>query len=198
MRRLTATAVQALLRKPPTQRTDLMDGAVPGLMLRIGPGGATWSLRIRVVGEGGVTSRGHQKKGRKVRVTLGEYPATSIEGARSLANTYLDQAKRGVSPAAALEVTATAGGLTVKVLAEKFLDEYVRMKELRALSKYECVLRVHVVPDLGQVLADIVSRDQIRALMKKVMVRVPRGTGLAIALAVEKKPREPRSLYCGR
>jgi len=40
MRRLTYTAVEALLKKPPTQRVDLMDGAVPGLMLRVGPRGA--------------------------------------------------------------------------------------------------------------------------------------------------------------
>src|SRR5580658_10877430 len=98
MRKLTATALQAHLRKPPSKRLDLMDGAVPGLMLRIGPGGATWSLRIRVVGEGGVTPRGHQRKGNKARVTLGGYPAISIEAARALANTYLDQAKRGISP----------------------------------------------------------------------------------------------------
>jgi integrase len=176
MRKLTATALQALLRKPPQRRVDLMDGGVAGLMLRVGRGGATWSLRVRVVGEGGVTSRGHQKKGNKARVTLGEYPALSIEGARALANTYLDQAKKGVSPAVALEATATAGGLTVEVLAQKFLDEYVRMKELRALLKYEGAIRVHIVPHLGHVLADVLSRDQVRASVKKVMVSMPRGS----------------------
>ncbi|HEY2781771.1 MAG TPA: Arm DNA-binding domain-containing protein, partial [Steroidobacteraceae bacterium] len=149
MRKLTATALQSLMRNPPAQRVDLRDGAVPGLMLRIGRGGATWSLRFRVVGEGGITSRGHQKKGAKVRVTLGEYPALSIEGGRALANTYLDQAKKGISPVAALEASATAGGLTVSALAAKFLDDYVRMKELRALLKYSGVIRVHIVPHLG-------------------------------------------------
>lgn len=79
MRRLTYAAVEALLKKPPTQRIDLMDGAVPGLMLRVGPRGATWSMRIRVVGEGGVTNRGHRKKDGKFRLTLGEYRASSIE-----------------------------------------------------------------------------------------------------------------------
>lgn len=177
MCRLTATTLQALLKKPPNQRIDLVDGAVPGLMLRVGPGGGIWSLRIRVVGEGGVTARGHHKKGRKVRVTLGEYPATSIEAARGLANTYLDHAKKGVSPVTALEARATAGGLTVKALAEIFMTDYVRMKELRAFLKYQGAIRVHIVPNLGPVLADVVSRDQIRALVRKVMVRVPRGTG---------------------
>jgi len=176
MRKLTATALGSLVRKPPPRRVDLMDGGVAGLMLRVGRGGATWSLRVRVVGEGGVTNRGHQKKGNKTRVTLGEYPALSIEGARALANTYLDQARRGVSPAIALEATATAGGLIVEALAKKFLDDYVHMKELRALLKYEGAIRVHIVPQLGHVLADMLSRDQVRACVKKVMVRVPRGS----------------------
>jgi len=77
-----------------------------------------------------VTNRGHQKKGGKFRLTIGEYPATSIEAARSLANTYLDQAKRGVSPVAALEAKATAGGLTIEALAEKFLSDYVYLKQV--------------------------------------------------------------------
>lgn len=175
MRKLTATALAALLRKPQSKRVDLMDGGVPGLMLRVGAGGATWSLRLRVVGEGGVTGRGHKKKGDKVRVTLGEYPALSIEGARALANTYLDQARKGVSPVKALENAATADGLTVEALAKRFLTDYVRMKQLRAVRKYEMAITVHIIPTIGHVLADVLSREQVRGLMKKVMVRVPRG-----------------------
>ena len=177
MRKLTATALQSLLRKPPEQRVDLMDGAVPGLMLRIGRAGATWSLRFRVVGEGGLTNRGHQKKGNKTRVTLGEYPALSIEGARALANTYLDQARKGVSPVVGLEASATAGGFTVGSLATKFLDDYVRMKELRAILKYAGVIRVHIEPHIGHVLADVLSRDQVRSVVKKVTVRQVREHG---------------------
>lgn len=176
-RRLTTTAVDALVRKPPQKRIDLIDGPVPGLMLRIGPGGATWSLRFRVVGEGGITSRGHKKKGNKMRVTLGEYPVISIEAARAKANQYLDQAKRGASPTLEMEIVATAGGLTVGALSQKFLADYVRMKELRALCKYESALRVHIVPVVGNVLADVLSREQVRGLVKKVMIRVPRGSG---------------------
>ena len=177
MHKLTATALQARLRDPPRKRIDLMDGAVPGLMLRIGPSGATWSLRIRVVGEGGVSARGHQKKGDKSRVTLGAYPALSIERARALANTYLDQANKGVSPLAALESAATSGGLTVRALSERFITDYVQMKELRALLKYEGALRVHIVPLLGTLLADAITREHVRGLVRKTMVRVPRGGG---------------------
>lgn len=171
---MTDSTLRAALQKGRRQRLDLADGAVPGLTLRLGPGCATWSLILRVVGEGGVTKRGHQKKGKRVRVSLGEYPSVTLEAARGLANTFLDQAKKGVSPVKALEAAATAGGLTVQGLAERFLTDYVRMKELRAFIKYEGALRVHVVPRVGDVLADTLNREQVRALLKRVMVRVPR------------------------
>ena len=177
MPKLTDAALRVAVKKPPNSRRDLADGTVSGLMVRLGPGSATWSLKLRVVGEGGISKRGHKKKGKEQRVSLGEYPALSIERARALAYTYLDQAGRGVSPVAALERSATAGGLSVKALSEKFLVDYVRMKELRALSKYEMALRVHVVPQIGDVLVDALSREQIRGVIKKTMIRVPRGKG---------------------
>ena len=177
MKRLTDVTVRAALQRRSRQSTDLVDGAVPGLTLRLGPVRSTWSLILRVVGEGGVTKRGHQKKGKRVRVSLGEYPRVTLEAARGLANTFLDQAKRGVSPVRALESAATAGGLTVQALSERFLTDYVRMRELRGFVKYEGALRVHVIPRVGEVLADMLSREQVRSLLKRVMVRVPRTDG---------------------
>jgi len=103
MPKLTDAALRAVVKNPPKNRRDLADGTVTGLMVRVGPGSATWSLKLRVVGEGGISKRGHKKKGKEQRVSLGEYPALSIERARALANTFLDQANGGVSPAAALE-----------------------------------------------------------------------------------------------
>jgi integrase len=174
MNRLTDVTARAALQRTRRQRLDLADGAVPGLTLRLGLGRATWSLILRVVGEGGVTRRGHQRKGKRVRVSLGGYPSVTLEAARGLANTFLDQAKKGVSPVKALEAAATAGGLTIQALSERFLSDYVRMKELRAFIKYEGALRVHVVPRVGGVLADTLSREEVRGLLKRVMVRVPR------------------------
>jgi len=178
MTKLTYAAIRAVIAKPRTRRVDLTDGAVPGLTLRIGrTHGATWSLLVRIVCEGGVTNRGFALKGAKHRVSLGSYPQVSLEMARAKANQYLDQAKRGERLIDELEQTATAGGLSIAALAERFLSDYVRLKELRAARKYEMSIRVHIVPEVGRVLADVLSRDQVRGLMKTVMVRVPRGVG---------------------
>lgn len=178
MKRLTDTAIRAAIAKARSRRLDLADGAVPGLALRLGrTRGATWSLLFRVVGEGGVTGRGHALKGEKRRVSLGTYSEVSLESARGKANQCLEQARNGERPTDALERSATAGGLTVSALADKFLEDYVRMKELRAPLKYQGAIRVHIVPDIGHVLADHLSREQVRTLLKQVMVRRPRGKG---------------------
>jgi hypothetical protein len=83
----------------------------------------TWSLQLRVKGEGGVSARGRQINGKLYRVTLGEYPGLTLEAARASANTYLDQARRGVNPANALQAEATIGGLTLDRLAHAFIEE---------------------------------------------------------------------------
>jgi integrase len=177
MKKLTDAGLRALLRSPPPEREDVQDAAVPGLELRVGPGGATWSLVVRVVGEGGVSKRGFKKKGGRQRLTLGEYPTVSLEDARGRANLYIDQANKGISPTAALERAATTGGLTIEVLSQRFLAEYVQMKELRAIAKYAGAITVHIVPRLGSALAELVSRQDIRDLLKQSMIKIPRGSG---------------------
>lgn len=177
MKKLTDAALRALLRSPPQEREDVQDAAVPGLELRVGPGGATWSLLVRVAGEGGVSKRGFKKKGKRHRLTLGEYPTVSLEDARGRANLYIDQANRGINPIAVLERAATTGGLTIEELSKRFLADYVQMKELRALAKYAGAIHVHIVPRLGSALADLVSRQDVRDLLKQAMIKMPRGNG---------------------
>lgn len=72
MNKLTDVGIRVVLAKSRTGRVELVDGAVPGLVLRIGKTrAATWSLMIRVAGEGGITGRGRALMGPKRRLTLG-------------------------------------------------------------------------------------------------------------------------------
>ncbi|WP_129642660.1 tyrosine-type recombinase/integrase [Peristeroidobacter agariperforans] len=172
MNKLTDVGIRAVLEKPRNGRVELPDGAVPGLTLRIGKTrGATWSLMIRIAGEGGITDRGHALVGPKRRLTLGTYPHVSLHAARAKASAYLDQARRGESPVEALERAAT-GRLTVEGLAEKFLTDYVYLKQLRSAYNYEIAIRTHIVAEVGRVVADMLTRDQVRSLMKNAMVQV--------------------------
>ena len=163
MKRLTDLAVRAAVNRSRRERFDLADGAVPGLTLRLGPHHATWSLVVRVTGDGGVTRRGHSKKGKRVRVTLGEYPKTTLEAARSLANAYLDQAKKGVSPARALEDSATAGGLTVKALSERFFSDFVQLGTVRVPEVRGGAARACRPSDRGRACRYVEPRASSRA-----------------------------------
>ncbi len=175
MRRLTDTALKAALKKERTAQQELVDGSVPGLTVRVGGGtAATWSLVLRVAGEGGISRHGLKLKGRRHRLTLGTYPAISIERARARANEYRAQAKKGESPAISLEHAATAGGLSVQVLSQRFLEDYARSKELRSARKYEQAIVTHINPNIGRVLVDVLDREQVRDLIRKVRVRQPR------------------------
>ena len=53
MSRLTDVALRVALKKATGERKELADGAVPNLSIRLGPGGATWTLKVRVSGERG-------------------------------------------------------------------------------------------------------------------------------------------------
>lgn len=178
-KRLTDTRLQAELKKTRSSpQVDLADGAVPGLFVRFGRGDtATWSLQVRVSGEGGVSPRGHRLKGRKYRLTLGTYPQMSIEAARAKANELRDQAKTGESPVAALADGATAGGPTIRDLSETFLKEYVRSRELDSESKYQMAFDTHINPVVGDQLAELLTREQARKVMEAARVKRKRSEG---------------------
>jgi integrase len=175
MGRLSDATLKAELKRPRTRQTEIMDGSVPGLGVRVGRGrAATWSLVLRIRGEGGVSRRGFAKKGRRYRFTLGNYPAMSLEEARARANEFRGQANAGESPVITLERAAAAGSLTVEALSERFLEDYARSKNLRSTQKYAQAIATHIVPNVGHLLVDALDREHVRNLIRQVRVRRPR------------------------
>jgi integrase len=77
------------------------------------------------------------------------------------------------SPVIALERVA-AGGLTVEALAERFLEDYARSKNLRSVRKYEQAIATHILRHLRNVAVDALDREQVRSLVRIVRVRRPR------------------------
>src|SRR6185437_10380769 len=66
MKRLTDPVLKMHLRSPPSEHLTLPDGAIPGLSARVGTKGtASWSLLIRVAGEGGTKASGERLLGDK-------------------------------------------------------------------------------------------------------------------------------------
>jgi integrase len=163
---LTDAKVRALAASPPATRQDIADGAVKGLMLRVGPRGTpSWSLRYAITGKGGVTARGKGLASRKFyRISLGDYPALSIRDARARAAAILAQAARGEDPIAQLEEQATVRKGSVAELAEEFLNTHVRGK-LRSARNAEWIVRDYIVPRLGEKAPQKVRRLDIVAVL---------------------------------
>jgi hypothetical protein len=51
------------------------------------------------------------------------------------------------------------------------------MKELRSVVNYERALTVHVYPRIGDKLADLLTREMMREMLKAILIKQPRGQG---------------------
>jgi len=131
----TDLGIKTLHRQARTAEEEVPDGSVAGLFLRLSPAGSSaWTQIIRVTGEGGINAHGKALLGKRHRLTLGQYPAITIEVARIQSNIYLEQAKRGINPKDALKAAATAGTRTVADLSVVFMAEYVKSRELDSVA----------------------------------------------------------------
>lgn len=177
-KRLTDPALKSLLQRARGTEEEVPDGSVPGLTVRFfSGGGANWALVIRVKGEGGVNRHGKRLLGKRLRVSLGNYPQVSLQAARAQANHLIEQAKLGINPKVALAQTATAYTLTVRQLSEKYLKDYVYSKALDSTKNYEIAFSTHINPKIGEKLAELVTREETRDVMNTARVKRPRPKG---------------------
>lgn len=180
---LTDLALKAYIKSPPSLQTDIQDPSTPGLSARITPKGrVTWSLRLRVAGEGGQSPRGRRAKGQQYRLTLGSYPTVSIKDARATASEYLRQAEHGSHPVRDLEKKAIARHDTVERLIDTFIADYAR-PNLRSWKNARSTLRRHLVPVWGNRPVDSIGAREAATLLSDVA----RG-----ALDPETEKRTPR------
>ena len=157
--------LQALLREPPSRRTDLPDGTVDGLSLRVGPRGKpTWAYRFRWRGAGGVTSRGTALNGARYhRVSLGQYPAVSIKTARQKASDLVALMERGGDPLEKLEAAAVDRRDTVQAL----IDDYVSFarNNMRSWRNAKWVLNRHLAASWGDRPAGTITPREAQRLI---------------------------------
>jgi len=92
--------------------------------LRIGPSWFGW------LGRAALTAAASASWGKKIRVSLGNYPTVTLQSARARANQFADEAKWGVHPRDVLKDAATAGSSTVPDLSKNFLKQYVYSEDL--------------------------------------------------------------------
>ena len=159
-RLLTERGIRAL--KTAAERTEVMDGAVPGLGVRVYPTGAkSWFLRY-----------GPQEARR--RIVLGPYPALTLEAARNKARELVAGVKMSerdpmAEREAARSARRKAETASFEALATFYLEQHAkRYKRLRGWMEDERKLRVEVLPVWGSRAAAEIRRADVRELLETI------------------------------
>ncbi len=163
MTKQTLTDAGVRNMKPTGERVEVQDAGYTGrgaLYLRIGAkSGKTWAFLFRL-------------DGRLRRMTLGEYPAMTLAGARVAAAKAVLAIEAGDDPAgeALTAKAAQKAALTVAELADAFVELYCKPRK-RSWPEDQRILLHDVVPAIGMLKAKDVTRRDIARLLDGVAAR---------------------------
>jgi len=152
--KLTKSAVDAT--QPQAQAVELRVTLVPGFLCKITPAGRkVFMLQYR-------TNAGERRKS-----ALGQYGELTVEQARSLAQEWLAQVRRGGDPGAAK--TEARKAPTVEEVCKKFMADYSskRNKPSTQLG-YQRVIDRCIIPLLGRRKVQDVKRPDVVSVMEKL------------------------------
>lgn len=148
------------LKAPEIGQEEHSDSVIPGLRVRVGKGTKTFILRKRVAG--------------KLRnLTLGRYHESrfTLADARKSARNYIIDIEAGRDPGAKRREEKKAGiaAGTVKAL---FAD-YIKAKKveggrIRTLGEAERIFDKYVLPEIGDRMADTVTRADLTRLIDNI------------------------------
>jgi integrase len=121
--------------------------------------------------------------GRKVRITLGKWPAMKTAEARSLAGMAIADVREGRDPLLerrARQRAAAVDGVTVSAYAEKWM-EHVRLKRKPKTTRdYAHILQNHLLPAFGHRTIAELRPDDVEALHVKLKA-TPRMANYVVA-----------------
>lgn len=145
--------------KPGQERADYFDEVTSGLCLRVTPAGVkTWAVLF--------TS---PRDGKRARLTIGSYPATSLASARARALEAHSKVEDGFDPrGAAGEVGAAE--MTVARLIDTYLADPEKQKR-RSHDEVGRRLHRNVVPLIGAVRLDKLRRRDVRTVCDPLLRR---------------------------
>ncbi len=132
-------------------------------------------LRLRVTGDkAGNVSKiwsllyTRRSDGKKCRLTLGEYPALSLAEACRLAGRHRNAARDGQDPAT--ERREARQAMTFRDLAELWFERHAKVKK-RSWPEDERMIRCNLLPALGAIKADAVSKADVLRMVHAIMDR---------------------------
>lgn len=150
------------MRPPAAGQIEVSDAQVPGLRVRMGTSGVqTFILRKRV-------------GGRIRNITVGRYqpPRFGLADARKKARSIISDIEQGKDPAATVATPrrAAPAALTIRTL----WPQYKAAKAgLRSIAEVERVFERYVLPELGDRLADAVTRGDVTRFIDDIAERAP-------------------------
>lgn len=146
------------LKAPTAGQIELADGIVPGLRLRMGASGIkTYILRKRV-------------QGKWLNVTIGRHgPSFTLAHARKKARDLLVDVEQGKSIArkAGAKRKGSKGVGTVAELYETYLAQQIEGKK-RSAREFDRVFRKYIEPEIGDRLADSITRSDVSRFVEKI------------------------------
>jgi integrase len=135
------------------------DTALSGFGLRVGHTGTkTFFVRYRPKGTG--------RTGPKRFYTIGKYGPLTPDQARNRAKEVLGQVAAGQDPAVALAEARHA--ITIADLAARYLQEVELKRKEATADLYKGYLDRYVIPEIGRLKAETISRASIAKLHMKI------------------------------
>ena len=142
-------------KAPAGERLELADDKVPGLRIRVGGRNKTFTLRKRVAGK-------------VVNLTLGRWHPSSfnVNDARKKARTLLsDLDTAGDALARAKASVKSSRAPTVRTMFADYLAFIRDEKKNRGWAESQRIFEKHVLPVLGDRIADTVTRGDVTRLV---------------------------------
>lgn len=147
---------------------ELRDTIIPGFLLKVTPTGR----KIFMVAY--VAANGQRRK-----PAIGRFGEITVEQARSIAQDWLADVRKGNDPSA--ERSAARQAPTVKELFDRFMEDYSESRNKPSTVKSNRGYgKLYIVPHLGQMKAPDVTRADIANLMKK-MSKTPTNANRVLA-----------------
>lgn len=152
--KLTKSVVDSALPQP--KPVELRDTLVPGFLCKVTPvGRKVFMLQYR-------TNAGVRRK-----PSLGLFGELTVEQARTLAQDWLAEVRKGGDPSAVKAAARKAP--TIKDLCTKFMEDYSKVRNKPSTQDgYQGVIDRNIIPILGRMKAMDVQRPDVAEMMKKM------------------------------
>lgn len=159
---LTDAKIQGL-KAPEAGRIEVADKVVSGLRIRVGTSGAkTFIVRKRI-------------GGKVANVTVGRFhdQRFTLADARKKARTLLNDIEGGGDPRSETRKKTGTGASTIRAL----YDDYKKAKaSKRSIAEIDRIFNRYILPEIGDRLADSVSRAEVTRLVDRVASGASRPT----------------------